>query len=156
MKKVIEFDQNCDDCGGSGLYVGIAERDGAAVVCNRCDGRGWHHQRIEYYERRTIRVRRKDVTRVFQTNPGVVIGNGEDFQLSDFGGVPYGDWLRDGKFPPGSENRKFMCPAWWYQSADYRKKPKWNECGFGRFADCKHFISKDQCWVRWDKEHRGR
>ena len=33
MKKVVEFDEQCMACGGTGLYVGMAECDGAAVVC---------------------------------------------------------------------------------------------------------------------------
>ena len=31
----------CSDCNGSGLYVGFAEPTGIAVVCLRCNGKGW-------------------------------------------------------------------------------------------------------------------
>ena len=47
-KHVIEFDEKCKSCKGTGLYVGLAERDGAAVVCHTCKGTGKHHVRIEY------------------------------------------------------------------------------------------------------------
>lgn len=31
----------CDACSGTGLYRGFCEGDGQAVVCVRCEGRGW-------------------------------------------------------------------------------------------------------------------
>ena len=57
-------------------------------------------------------------------------------------------------FPSGSEMRQFTCPAWWYQAADYEKKPQWDCCGIGGglFWDCEHFAAKRECWERWDKE----
>ena len=153
---VIEFDQECKSCKGTGLYVGIAERDGAAVVCNVCKGKGCHHVKIEYddfLERNT----HENVEQVYECNPGVVIGKGErgdKFKLSDFGGMPYSNWLSGVSFSPGMENRKFTCPVWWYQNADYSKKPNWIECvGAGStFSKCPHFAEKDKCWERWDKE----
>lgn len=33
MKKEIRIKQECSACNGTGLYVGFAEKDGAAVVC---------------------------------------------------------------------------------------------------------------------------
>jgi hypothetical protein len=30
----------CVDCGGTGLYCGMCEPEGTAVVCLRCDGTG--------------------------------------------------------------------------------------------------------------------
>ena len=37
---VIEFDCECESCKGTGLYVGMAEREGSAVVCHTCKGTG--------------------------------------------------------------------------------------------------------------------
>lgn len=55
----------------------------------------------------------------------------------------------------GEKMRKFTCPAWWYQSVDYEKKPDWEECiGMGSFSNCKHFKNKDFCWERFDKEQK--
>ena len=31
----------CKACNGTGLYVGMAERDGVAVQCHNCNGNGW-------------------------------------------------------------------------------------------------------------------
>ena len=33
-------DRTCDQCGGTGVYVGRSEVGGAAVVCHACDGGG--------------------------------------------------------------------------------------------------------------------
>jgi hypothetical protein len=143
----------CDGCGGTGLYVGLGERDGFAVQCHRCSGTG---ERTLTFGWRDFEGRkaRPGVLRVLQTNPGIVAGLGNAHTPEDFGGMPYTEW-RDGRpFPPGSEMRAFTCPAWWYQSADYARKPDWPECGFGgRFSDCRHFPDKAGCWSRWDREN---
>jgi hypothetical protein len=89
-----------------------------------------------------------------QVNPGIVLGGPKG--KFDFGGMSYKDWS-DGKlFLPKSEMREFTCPAWWYQIADYSKKPRWDGCiHVGSFSGCKHFGQKCECWERWDKEFGG-
>ncbi len=153
--KVVEFDYACQSCKATGLYVGMAERDGAAVVCHTCKGTGKAHFKFEYDEFQG-RKRNPAVEQVYQINPGIFIGKGKkgEYQLPDFGGMPYGEWLKDKPFTAGMENRAFTCPAWWYQSADYKKKPKWEECGNwgGSFSDCESFKTKELCWKRWDAE----
>ena len=144
---VIEFDQECRECDGAGLYSGMGEREGAAVICYVCNGTGCKHVKIEYddFEGRKA----SEATRVHQVNPGICI-NAE----LRFGGMSYADWNAGKPFPPGSENRLFTCPAWWYQAADYDKKPDWKEClGCGIFSSCEHFGIKDTCWNRWDEEY---
>lgn len=37
---IIKIECECNACKGTGLYVGMAERDGAAVVCYTCKGTG--------------------------------------------------------------------------------------------------------------------
>jgi len=39
-KFILEGECECSACKGTGLYVGMAEREGAAVVCSRCKGTG--------------------------------------------------------------------------------------------------------------------
>ena len=150
---IIEFDERCKPCEGTGLYVGMAERDGAAVVCHTCNGTGCHHFKVEYddFEKKHHRT---DVKRVFEVNPGIILAaNGKDIRLEDFGGVPYAYWYSGKLFPAGRENRKSTCPAWWYQSADYKRKPEWDECiGGGTFSSCNHFDTKASCWDRFDRE----
>ena len=151
MKHIVEFDEKCKSCKGTGLYVGIGERDGSAVVCHECDGTGKSHFKREY-EDFDARAKRKDIERVYEANPGIGIGNGNGHYLEEFGGMPYKDWLNGKPFLPKSEMRKFVCPAWWYQSVDYKKKPNWKECEYGSFSSCASFPNKDKCWERWDKQ----
>jgi len=143
----IEFDEQCKACNGTGLYKGMGEKDGYAVVCHTCEGTGKHHY-VHEYEEFTGKKERNGIKQVVKTNPGIYLGGN-----LDFGGMSYEDWKQGKPFPPKSEMRKHTCPAWWYQSADYDKKPCWKECGFGSFSACKHFPDKDKCWERWDKEY---
>lgn len=149
-KHTIEFDQECESCGGTGIYVGFAERDGSAVVCYRCRGEGHHATKIVYWdfaERKVV----KSINRVFCANPGIGIGGSD---LESFGGMAYQDWLRGLPFPRGSEMRTLTCPAWWYQSADLDLKPRWETCNLvGPFAACPGFPVKAKCWSRWDAEN---
>ena len=150
--KLIEFDEECPSCGGTGLYDGMAERGGAAVVCHTCKGTGCHRFKHEY-KPFIRRKKRAGVERVYEVNPGIIIGIGNGHALTDFGGMPYFEWEAGLKFPAGSENRNFTCPAWWYQSANYKLKPDWDECNAAlgcSFSRCPCFKNKRACWARWD------
>jgi hypothetical protein len=146
----IEFDEKCKACHGTGLYKGFAERDGYAVVCHNCKGTGKFHfvHVYEEFERKEIR---DGIHTIIQTNPGFQLGGAKGEY--DFGGISYQAWLNGEPFKHGTEMRRCVCPAWWYQSADYSKKPEWKECwGVGAFSQCKYFTQKEKCWERWDKE----
>jgi hypothetical protein len=145
----------CGSCGGTGLYVGLGERDGSAVVCHTCKGTGCQTLTLTWDDF-TGRVDRPEVRRVVQANPGICVGTGNGHALADFGGMPADAWRRGEPFPAGSEMRRFTCPAWWYQSADYKKKPDWKECGYGAFSACDHFKNKAACWERFDREQATR
>jgi len=156
MKKKIEINEVCQSCRGTGLYVGMAEREGIAVQCQRCRGTGCYKYTHEYADF----VARKDapvgIIRVLEHNPGIGVGVNSEFPDGSFGGMPIKEWESGLPFPPGSEMRKFCCPAWWYQSVDYKKKPRWEEClGCGTFSGCNHFENKNKCWDRWDREQSG-
>jgi len=152
----IEYDCECPTCEGSGLFVGLAERDGAAVVCNLCRGTGKRHTKIIWKDF-TGKKPKLGVKRVFATNPGICIGENKKKRLllTHFGGLSYEEWLRGDEFTPGTEDRQHTCPAWWYQLADYDKKPNWKECNsLGRtFPHCSSFRNKEKCWARWDREN---
>jgi len=144
----LSCDVECTACKGTGIYVGLGERDAYGVVCHQCKGTGCYPLHVSYtpfVERKA----RNDVKRVLQVNPGIcVVGN------ADFGGMPYEDWVSsNGAFPAKSEMRAYTCPAWWYQSDSTHKKPEWDECMIGgRFAACQYFKNKEKCWDRFDKE----
>jgi hypothetical protein len=145
MAEKIEIDVECTACKGTGVYVGMGERNGAAVVCKHCDGIGKIHMTLTLF---TSRHKRDNITRVHKINPGWTLTD----DPAD-GGIPYKDWLAGKPFPPGSENRRRTCPRWWFQFTSYGNHPTWDECGYGRIDECEHFPWKDQCWTRWDEEH---
>lgn len=155
---IVEFDYECTNCKGTGIYVGFAEQDGAGVVCHTCRGTGKAHRKFEYddFEGRKARP---NIKRVYEANPGVCIGGGPDsvIALEDFGGMDYQEWLDGKPFPPKSECREYICPAWWYQTVNYGLKPNWcREYGSsicGVFSECPRFPQKELCWARFDKEH---
>ena len=95
MEKYIEVKAECTSCGGTGLYVGMCEHDGAAVVCHACKGKGFIEEKIKVFSERK---KHKFATRVFQTACGIGIGMGKTesgiiLRLEDFGGMPIKDWL---------------------------------------------------------------
>lgn len=143
----------CDSCRGTGLYSGMGEGDGIAVQCHTCKGSG---EVTKTFVWRDFEGRRPKpgVLRVLHANPGIMAGVGNGYRAEDFGGLPIEAWERGDPFTPGTEMRAFTCPAWWYQSADYKKKPEWKECGWGTFSGCAHFPTKAKCWERWDAENR--
>jgi hypothetical protein len=151
----IEYDCKCQSCNGTGIYVGMAEHDGFGVVCNSCKGTGCTHRVIEYDDFDGLK-KIDNVKQVVQCNPGFCLGVNEKYTYKSFGGMSYEDWWSGKKFMTGSEMRQFVCPCWWYQTADYKKKPDWRECEWGSFSLCSHFATKEKCWERWDKEFVGK
>lgn len=151
---VWEQEAQCNACKGTGIYVGFAEMDGAGVQCSKCRGTGKIILRIKW-EPFTGRKQREGIRHVYRVNPGIKVGEGGGHHFSDFGGVPYDQWLciPTDKWPYGKEDREHTCPAWWYQCADDEKKPRWDRCEFGRFPDCSHFCNKEKCWEQWDSEY---
>jgi len=147
----IEWVEKCKECKGTGIYVGMAEQHSEyGVVCSNCEGTGKIYRKHEYEE--FIEKEISSVSKVLETNPGIYIGDG----TKDFGGISYIEWYNGKPFPNGSEMREFTCPAWWFQSADYNKKPRWQECAkYGSFSECKHFSNKRNCWKRWDEENKN-
>lgn len=143
--KVIVIEYECNSCAGTGLYVGIGEQNGLAVQCYNCDGTGKAVHRFEYREF-TGRKDREGITHVILHNLGFVLTP----EIAEYA-ISVEDW-KAGNVTK-AEDRRHTCPAWWYQSVDYNKKPKWTECiSCGVFSSCKHFQTKEKCWERWDKE----
>jgi len=156
IKHKIEIDEVCKSCEGTGLYVGLGERDGVGVVCYKCKGTGCYHFVYEYEDFKK-RLPRKDIKWVIEYNPGICVGLGNNrYQFEDFGGMSFVDWKGGKPFQVGMEMRKFVCPAWWYQGVDYSKKPEWDWCNSSwgsSFSDCRYFKAKDKCWEKWDKKY---
>lgn len=154
MDKTIEFDQECQSCRGTGLYSGMAESKDTAIVCHTCRGTGKSHFKHTYNEF-TGRKGMNGIKRVYQYNPGIGIGENDKLNLKDFGGMSHEDWDSGKLFSRGSEMRKFVCPAWWYQGVNYDLKPNWEEClGVGAFSGCKQFKQREFCWIKFDNKNK--
>jgi hypothetical protein len=147
----------CRSCKGTGLYVGLAERDGAAVVCLMCGGTGSRTIVVEWHDFEG-RKERDDVERVFEVATGIRIGKGKDgkFSLADFGGMPYEDWAADKPFPEGSEMRQFTCPMGWCQALPGASNTaEWCDRQAGGsmlFSECHRFDRKAGCWENYDAD----
>lgn len=146
----------CEACQGSGLYVGLCERDGFAVVCRECSGLG-----VKYlaYTPFIARRDRRDicVLRVLEVNPGVFARFLPGLGMQGFGGISLEDWKAGRGFPRGSEMREHCCPAWWGQLAG-REMLGW-VCSVrpgGSFLQCPDYDRRALCWQRWDAEGGGR
>ena len=151
--ETIEFKEVCKECKGTGLYIGMAERNEATTVCYNCKGTGYNHFKRTYTPFKE-RLPHPTAKQVYECNPGIMIGSSQGFSLSDFGGMSYADWVRGVSFTPKMAMRKYTCPAWWFQTADSTKEPNWSECKLGiSFSRCEHFENKSKCWERWDKEN---
>jgi len=156
--KTFKVKEVCNACGGTGLYKGFAEHDGAVVVCRKCKGTGCYEFVHTYEEFKRRKQPKMKVKRVYETNPGIGIGNDEQLgiKLEEFGGMPYEDWKKGKPFPPGSEMRKYVCPKWWCQSAgncSFNYEKCYDSLG-SMFSHCKHFKDKEKCWKEFDEQRR--
>ena len=154
MTEVREWTQECHSCHGTGIYQGMGEGQGAAVVCTTCGGTGEQHIKHQF-EKFTGRKINPHVTRIYRTGAGIKLH-------ADLvpGGVSYEKWLSDPESvnAPGNEIREFACPAQWFRALDptWETAPKWAECIKNGYPhDCPSFAQKDKCWERWDLEHEN-
>ncbi len=112
-----ESDVECTSCGGTGLYKGMAEGLGAAVVCTTCNGTGFMHVEYNFKEVQDRKLR-EDVTRVYKTAGGYGI-RADDF-VTDAGktihfsqaGATYKDWLNGKLLAPLKD---LHCPLMHYE-----------------------------------------
>ena len=145
----------CSECKGTGLYVGLAERNGAAVVCYRCQGKGYvDFEYNEFFGRK----KRDDVIRVYETGYGYVISatdatlekHGVDIKFSK-AGCTYEDWL-SGSGDPSNPIKELYCPFIWNNTGmgnEPLKRCK-EGCEYGRrISDCKFFNQKEECWKEY-------
>ncbi|MCK9596544.1 hypothetical protein M0R19_05130 [Candidatus Pacearchaeota archaeon] len=154
----LSWKEECSSCKGTGLYVGMAEHNGAAIQCYNCKGKG-EKEIVIYIKSFTGRkTHSKPIKRVFENNPGIFIGENEDLKLEDFGGLSYDEWNnRQHKslpFPKGLEDRKHICPSWWFMLGvgPHSTFCKWDH-GAGRtYSSCPYFETKDMCWKAYDEE----
>lgn len=152
----IKLKIECQECGGTGVYQGFAERDGAGVICNCCRGSGCEHYEFEY---KKFKGRKKSdkIKRVFISGYGYCVGikpvtldNGIFVDFSKEG-VSYKEFLA-GKMP--EHIKHFGCPMIADQGACHGIKGFTDICnnlngGFLQLiSECKH-KNKIECWERF-------
>lgn len=160
--KRIEMTIQCPACNGTGVYVGMAERDGAAVVCHRCNGSGKYDYSYEYEEFTGIK-KAEGVERVYKKGYGFVIAP----QVLDFTGigeidmgeegVSYAEFLK-GNLP--GHTKKLACPMVADQSVCHRVSGFVDECEalhgsclLGTLlTKCNYQPHKANCWKRFDRD----
>lgn len=149
-----DADVECTSCGGTGLYKGFAEGDGAAVVCRTCDGTGKQHVHYEFTSF-TERKKQKGVKRVYKTAAGYGIA-AEDFTTKDGvfipfsqAGVSYKDWLNGVKPKP---IKRLHCPLQHFDQGteigEWLKDrgPCYQKLSIGGYIpDCSR-VNRDSCW----------
>jgi len=155
----IELDVKCTACKGTGVYAGMAERDGAGVVCRVCKGTGCSHFTYEYELFNGI-VPRNDISRVYLSGYGYVIAPTKlkigktdiDFQKE---GVSYYEFL-NGKMPTHIE--EMACPMQVDQGSCHDISGFVDTCNENNgswiftIADCKHQCKKHECWKRFNPQ----
>ena len=155
---IVNIERACGSCGGTGLYVGMAERNGAAVICHTCDGTG----KVSHYQKHPKfqgRKKRDGVKRVFKTAGGYSIGaedvttkEGKILHFSRFG-CSYEDWLKGVKPKPIEElhcpymhtNQNMQCGDHPAYEVYHKRCRKANILGTW-IKDCKLFSDKAECW----------
>ena len=153
----------CESCSGTGLYQGMCEKDGAAVICSCCKGTG--RRTIEFtYNKFTGRKDLKVVERVYITAGGygicaqdITTKEGNTIKFSE-AGCSYRDW-KNGVEPKPIED--LHCPyihtSQRMQNQEHKAHSLYKTCcyeylGFGSsLASCKLFKSKDLCWKEYHK-----
>lgn len=140
----------CSACKGTGLYVGMAEREGTAVLCATCKGSG--RCDVTYTPWSGVRRPREGVRRVFASNCGVVLGHVVP------GGISHDEWERGGDpRRSGAEPRPYVCPGQWAQNA-LHERPPFPECSKGiglAWSACPHYPAKSECWRRFDAQRNS-
>lgn len=146
--KTIEKKIVCQSCNGTGLYVGMAERDGSAVVCYTCDGTGCQTYKFSY-EDFTERRKRKGVKRVFKTSAGYT-HSARDVGGIEFskGGASYTEWLNGVDPKPLKElycPKQWTCQGWSSKTCDGYCRP-------GQYIpECAYRSEMSKCWAEYDK-----
>lgn len=157
MEKTFEADIECQSCNGTGLYVGLCERDGAAVVCHTCKGTGKYHYKFTF-TKFIKRKNRNDVTRVFANSAGyvhsandVVTKDGQTIRFSS-GGIDYKGWLDGGKPEP---MRELYCPLQ-FTSQTWHSPLYCKDNRFGLITQCPKRCDMAECWKLYDEEQAGK
>ena len=160
--ETIRMKIECPSCNGTGLYGGMGEGKGAAVICNNCDGTGAFMYSYSYtiFKNRKIK---KDVKRVYLSGLGYKIGLGKINFSNDIGeidmdkeGISYKEFL-NGKKP--KHIKKLGCPMLADQAKCHSIKGFTDECNrlngkwISMIPSCKEYKQPNilYCWDRFER-----
>jgi hypothetical protein len=157
----LEYVSECPSCNATGLYQGMGEWDGAAVVCYHCKGTG----KVVINKEINLFVERKNkkgITRVYSTGGGYVITDsdavtkeGKTFHFSQYG-IDYESWKKGGEPKPLEE---LICPMIeTRQMIREKEHPAYelylsrcnNNIQFGSvITKCSFYKEKHICWMKY-------
>ena len=157
MKK-IEMTIECPACGGTGIYSGMGEGEGVAVICYKCDGTGAYRYSYTYNDF-TGRKEKNGVKRVYLKGSSYKLGLGKINFSNGIGeidmdkeGISYSEFLTGGK---PTHIKKLECPMLADQGACHDIEGFTDECNrlnggwCSYLPKCKNQHNKDQCWERF-------
>ena len=147
----------CPSCKGTGVYQGMGEGEGTAVVCHRCNGTGAYQYSYSYKDF-TGRNVVENVERVYLSGMGFKLGLGK-INFSEVGeidmdkeGVSYPEFI-NGKKP---EHIKELAWPMRADQGECHKRPgfvdKCNDLNGGwvsMITKCKKYLHKKECWKRF-------
>lgn len=159
---IVSGEVECSSCSGTGLYVGMAERKGAAVICRNCEGTG----KVDFsrtFKKFNGKKKREDVKRVYDGSHGYVISAEDcivDGKIIPFSkaGIDYDGWFVEGKEP--LPMKFLVCPYahtdQFLQTIDKNNLYK-HRCNKGTslgstIRKCKFINDKETCWKIYDGE----
>jgi hypothetical protein len=159
MENTHKFEQiiECPSCRGTGLYQGMAEGEGIAVVCYKCKGSGAYHYVFEYTPFKERKIK-EGIKRVYKKGTGYKMGLGminfDRVGQIDMNkeGISYQEFL-NGKMP--EHITKLECPMLADQGACHDIPgfvSKCNELNGGWISyipKCIHYSRKEECWKRF-------
>lgn len=137
----IEVAIACKACDATGLYVGMAERDGTAVVCCRCHGTG--HDTFTYTPFTERQAPPSTVARVHVARGYALSNQHPGCQ----GGTPITEW-KPGQVVPADE--QLYCP-YLYTNQDWcaQRPGQHHDSPLGAgdwISDCPFWSEKAECW----------
>ncbi len=75
----------CSSCGGTGLYSGMCEKKGEAVICCNCGGKGWE---VKSGEKFNGRKHKKGIKTIRQSRGTLIVtgvgGHGKVMTYKEF------------------------------------------------------------------------
>ena len=159
MKK-IELKIECPSCNGTGLYKGMGEGEGAAVICYKCNGTGCYSYSYSYNDF-TDKKPIIGIGRVYLSGYGYRLGLGKINFSNGIGeidmdkeGISYQEFFIEDKRP--AHIKRLACPMLADQSACHKIPGFIDRCNdlngswINFITGCKHYPLKHQCWKRFE------